>query len=80
MQKEHFCQGNSSAKHNHICIAPAAIITCGKRENKQSTVKISINADRICPLLHNTTTTFFVTETNATNYSPMLNRLYSNLF
>jgi len=80
MQKKHFYQGNSSANHNHVCIAPAAIFTCGKTETKQSTVKISINADRTCPLLHNTTTTFFVTETNTANCSPMLNRPYSNLF
>lgn len=80
MQNKHFCQGNSSANHNHVCIAPAAVITCGKKENKQSTIKIRINADRSCPLLHNTTTTFFVTETNPANCCPMLYRLYSNLF
>jgi hypothetical protein len=71
MQKKHICQGNSCAKHNHVCIVPAAIITCDKRENKQSTVKISISANRARPLLHNTTTTLFVTETNPANCSQM---------
>ena len=34
MQKKHFCQGNSSANHNHVCIAPATIITCGKKRKQ----------------------------------------------